>query len=399
MFEKEIFQQIKAHWESEQIRCNKPAIESPSLQDLQILIETAFLGSLKREEGKTVEFSLAFITEIQSQSPQGGVCYPIETIKFSSPEPLTLERISKLAPAFDKNTTALAVELSEKDGTPTYQIWGAIYFGPRQEPNSYAFIFDGLHVTRPDCFIITTISLGSLLLARQDQVLGYFESGKFSPSIPSPFDNGALLEYFEELFSGKSTTRNGLFYVELPCIRKVLFKVSEKGSGGIIIFIPSGREKEISDLYVDRNKFTANLGINFLLEQSGQYSLTPHSLEIKRVIGERLEALAHLAFIDGALIVSTNWEIIGVGTKLTANKWDKHVITGPNSYGYPGGGKVFDYSAYGTRHNSTINFIGACPEAVGFVISEDGPIRAFVKRDENTILCWEDVRLSMQINE
>ena len=398
MFEKEIFQKIKAHWESEQIRCNKPVIESPSLQNLQILIETAFLGSLKREEGKTVEFSLAFITESQSSRNSGREVYcPIETIKFSSPESLTLERISKLAPAFDKNTTALAVELSEKDGT--YQIWGAIYFGPKQEPSSFGFSFEGLRVFRPDCFIITTISLGSLLLARQDHVLGYFESGKFSQSIPSPFDNGALLEYFETLFSGKGTTRNGLFYVELPCIRKVLFKVSEKGNGGIIIFIPSGRENKISDLYVDRNKFTANLGINFLLEQSGRYSGTQDILEIKRVISERLEALAHLAFIDGALIVSTNWEVIGVGTKLTANKWNKSVITGPNSYGYPGGGKVFDYSTYGTRHNSTIDFIGACPEAVGFVISEDGPIRAFVKRDENTILCWEDVRLSMQINE
>jgi hypothetical protein len=399
MFEKEIFQQIKAHWEREQTRCNKPAIESPSLQDLQILVETAFLGSLKREEGKTVEFSLAFISEIQSQSPQGGILYPIETIKFSSPEPLTLERISKLAPAFDKNTTAFAVELSETDGIQTYQIWGAIYFGPKQEPTSYGFSFEGLNVSRPDCFMITTISIGSLLLTRQDHVLGYFESGKFSPTIPTPFANGALLEYFEALFSGKGTTRNGLFYVELPCIEKVLFNVSKKGNGGIVIFIPSGGEDKISDLYVDRNKFTANFRINFLLEQSGRYSLTPHIQQIKRVISERLEALARLAFIDGALLVSTNWEVVGVGTKLTANKWNKRVITGPNSFNYPGGGKVFDHSAYGTRHNSTINFIGACPEAVGFVISEDGPIRAFVKHDEETILCWEDVRLSMQINE
>jgi hypothetical protein len=76
-----------------------------------------------------------------------------------------------------------------------------------------------------------------------------------------------------------------------------------------------------------------------------------------------------------------------------ASKWGKRILVGPDGFG--GGGKEFDASTLGNRHNSTIDFVGACPGCIGFVVSQDGPIRGFARKDNDTILCWRDCRVSM----
>ncbi len=68
---------------------------------------------------------------------------------------------------------------------------------------------------------------------------------------------------------------------------------------------------------------------------------------------------------------------------------------GPDGFG--GGGQIFDLSKYGTRHNSAIDFVAAVPGTIAFVVSQDGPIRGFVLKDQDTILCWPDCTTSMFI--
>jgi DNA integrity scanning protein DisA with diadenylate cyclase activity len=42
------------------------------------------------------------------------------------------------------------------------------------------------------------------------------------------------------------------------------------------------------------------------------------------------------------------------------------------------------------RHNSALAFAGAVDGSIAFVISQDGPVRVFVKSDESTLLYWPD---------
>ncbi|MGB7291958.1 MAG: hypothetical protein WBD99_07290 [Thermodesulfobacteriota bacterium] len=106
-----------------------------------------------------------------------------------------------------------------------------------------------------------------------------------------------------------------------------------------------------------------------------------------------LDAIAQLACIDGALIISTQFNVVAFGSKLSAPKWSGSVLIGPDGFG--GGGGIFDVSKLGTRHNSAINFVGSCTDSIIFVISQDGPIRGFAYQDSNTIFCWPDCSVSM----
>ena len=145
-------------------------------------------------------------------------------------------------------------------------------------------------------------------------------------------------------------------------------------------------------------RFKGRLRIEELIIQRLSYSnidpiYTLAKLALGKLIIERLSVLAQLSCIDGALLLTSNLTVVSFGATLRAGEWHGDVIIGPDAFG--GGGQLFNVKTYGTRHNSAINFIGECPRAVGFVISQDGMIRGFVRKDEHTILCWPDCMVSM----
>lgn len=109
---------------------------------------------------------------------------------------------------------------------------------------------------------------------------------------------------------------------------------------------------------------------------------------------ERLQFLAQLATIDGALVLTNELELVNFGATLKAKKWEGDVKMGPNSSGVMSG-ECFLPLKYGTRHNSAINFAAACNGSIVFVISQDGPVRAFVSNGERGVFCWADCKESM----
>ena len=113
----------------------------------------------------------------------------------------------------------------------------------------------------------------------------------------------------------------------------------------------------------------------------------------RKLILEFFLILAKLSCVDGALILNNNFKPLSFGARLRSNQWNGKVVLGPNR-SFPGGA-VFPTANLGTRHNSAIEFIGESDRAIAFVVSQDGPIRGFVKKDKDTILCWPDCRYSM----
>jgi hypothetical protein len=47
------------------------------------------------------------------------------------------------------------------------------------------------------------------------------------------------------------------------------------------------------------------------------------------------------------------------------------------------------------QSTSAVAFVGVCTKAIAFVISQDGPVRAFVRQDDQTVLCWPNCSTSM----
>jgi hypothetical protein len=162
--------------------------------------------------------------------------------------------------------------------------------------------------------------------------------------------------------------------------------------------IPDNKVAECRAAFQSKYPLQGTLRIDKSIEQllslPKSYEMAIY-LSYNRAIANRLNFLAQLACVDGALLLSDHLEPVAFGATVTARKWPGNVVVGPDSFG--GGGQEFDLSRLGTRHNSAANFIGAFPYCYGFVLSQDGPIRGFIRKDENTLYCWPDCTVSMTV--
>jgi hypothetical protein len=55
------------------------------------------------------------------------------------------------------------------------------------------------------------------------------------------------------------------------------------------------------------------------------------------------------------------------------------------------------YTRWGTRHRSMMRYCWAVPNSVGFVLSQDGDVRAMTREDD-ALVVWENPLLQLEID-
>ncbi len=398
MFGQEIFQKIIEAWESDQNHQRlawkqKPI---PDVRDFQALLETAFLASLEQEEGRSIVFNIGLLPENLVQQEQRSTGLLQIVLPFKERLPLTVESITRIASAFDPKTSSLIAEPVDPEKN-NYQIWGAMVFSRKSNSfNEIPGLLD-LSISRPDIMMVGAISAGSLVITRGDSQIGRFVNGDFISATPDPFYSEAMGKYIQTSINGNDgfKTYDAQYWLVYRDILDVLLaEAAARGHGGTIAIIPEQGGEQARELFSTTYSLVDNLElesiINRMISQSSSHML---DLALRKHCLERIDALAQLSCIDGALLLSNRLKVVSFGSILRAPLWKGEIIIGPDGFG--GGGGGFDISKLGTRHKSAVNFVGACPGSYGFVISQDGPIRGFVRKDHHTILCWPDCNVSM----
>jgi len=393
MFDKSLIQKTIDAWNSDQNnpRRGRNQRPIPELSTISKLIEIAFIASLEKEEDKPISFSLSlFNKDISKQSRLSTV--------FKNPFPLNVETITKLAPAIDPEMSSFAI--SKSDTSDDLLLCGVVSFS--QHTNRFNEIpgqIGNLSCARPDVFTITTIRPGSLLITRGDSRIGRFIKGDFVAATPSPFDPTAMGDYiFSFIEQHELYKKHGNLYWDIyrDSLDFLLSEASLRSHGATIVLV-NEHHLPTKKGVIHGYRFSKAIGIKELFSEYMNYTRIDISRDIKmrRIISERLQLIAQYASIDGALILSDLLDMVSFGTKLSADTWSEEVLIGPD--GFHRGGEHFEHDRFGTRHKSAIDFVGENENAIVFVISQDGPIRGFVKRDHETILCWPDCTVSMFI--
>jgi hypothetical protein len=187
------------------------------------------------------------------------------------------------------------------------------------------------------------------------------------------------------------------------CLEYIVEVLSQRRSGATIIFVPPVSYDRALDEAESAWKVRGSLeidqlqlaGLNFdrLVQNGKSISNSLFRLDIDQALRHRLRSLVDLSGIDGALLLTPSFEVIGFGMKLKSKKWVGEVRHGPLIQDVEK--QELDFSRLGTRHNSALNFVGSIDGAVAFVASSDGPIRALVRSAENKIWYWPDCRVTM----
>jgi len=404
--------------------------EPPPVEILRDLAQTLFAVSLRTEEGQSIVVQCVFMDPENPDpdpperiTPDRWTAIPLgERASFS------VESVVKLATATDPRTSSLAVYTSSEDGL---SIWGLV----DQANRYYDFLnFDSdSGPTTPGLFHIGIEGPGHLSAwtgydriaeLRVSELLGLPVDALGSGSLRDALDP-AIQAHIAEVFQGMpaemheycdhwNTSLTG-DWISLLC--RLLLRARNHRHGGAILLTPDTSEAHLSVKYrLPYGRLRAALTTSGIATIKHTYASDqihedfldsdldelPTGLYLdEAVYGAELKDIESeidgavwftslLTRVDGLVLMTPRLEVCGFGVEITAHAEPSMVVRALDPEG--GNQEVIDYAHYGTRHRSMMRYCHAIPGSVGFVISQDGDVRAMLSQGEGVVV-WENLKI------
>ena len=398
IFNKAVYKNINDAWREDQENYRLEASKKnlPSLEVIEKLVDVSYSASLSREEESYNSISITYLDSESCEHTFNDI--KTDILFFQDEVEFNDQNLSKLACSVDCKISSLFISPSA-DKPYDLKIKGLLY----QKEFSNIFLSDITHFSglngnyKPDLLVINSFVPGVLEFNRGIYKLGKLEKGKFVYEVSPNKNSSYMKKYITELLGGAEE-----LYKRFEClIEYFLNEVSKRCKGAGVFIIPADlKEEVVNDFEINYRIEKDNLRIKSLLDTLTEYNkhLMDDRMEsqeflnilqnMNKYVGQRLDFIAQLANIDGAIVLTNEFELIGYGVKLKSNSWNKEVVLGPSTIS--DGGEKFNYKTLGTRHSSMIDAVGHYDNCIGYVLSQDGPIRAFIKKDNKTLLCWPD---------
>jgi len=100
--------------------------------------------------------------------------------------------------------------------------------------------------------------------------------------------------------------------------------------------------------------------------------------------------LASLSRVDGLIWLDSNLRLKAFGVEITVRDDPPRAVVAQNSKATVT--KKLSLNQYGTRHRSMLRYCAAHPSSIGFVVSQDGDVRAITNVGDRVVL-WDNVRI------
>jgi hypothetical protein len=311
----------------------------PDAETIEAVIDAAFWASLRREEGFAPRISLAFLSRQQALHP----------LILERPLPLGPASLTRVAPAVERPGIHLGVWRDQDE----LSVWGTTRALP-----VLCFV---LEVAAPGLLVVKhhrgeeSRKFVNVAVLEGDQIKVVDESASSQPDCP------ALLTSLLGFDSPVSWVQSVNAMVQMAVSMRA------HGRGGSLLVVPAGAESWRESIV-----------------QPIPYAVSPPFLELARhaeqeALGATVAAVAGLTAVDGAVVLSDRYELLGFGAKIARRKgWPQveqvtltepiegatPVLTNPEQLG-------------GTRHLSAAQFTQDQRDAVALVASQDGHFTVF----------------------
>ena len=421
-YPKDLARHVHSHLASAKSAC-------PSLASMENLFETMYIASLKREEAETVTCRLAFVDQA-NPDPEPPKRIPEDRWKHFALEqdiPLTVRNLVKLSKAVDPWSSTIAVDLDSKGDL---RIWGLIDQsvhhntfvmqetdrGP-QMPGAFQAVIEGvgeIAVYRRVTFI------GRL---RQDMLItremGVLQGGpihdKFLPAIEQ-FQQSIKMDVGKNRYEERSHWDASFEDEWFSVLSRILIGIQHYGHGGAILISDSneGLSPRFSLKYprlpqalyragllkVKRTALSDKIHEEYI-DTATHATTMPVGLHMAEAVARRaleetedeitgcIRFLSSLSRVDGLIWLKHDLSLQGFGVVITTEEDPDQAYRAKSVAGT--NGTAIDINNFGTRHRSMIRQCSKDPESVGFVISQDGDVRAITSVDHKTVM-WENIR-------
>lgn len=102
--------------------------------------------------------------------------------------------------------------------------------------------------------------------------------------------------------------------------------------------------------------------------------------------------LASLARVDGLIWFDSNLRLKAFGTEIIIRDDPGKPFLALNSKATRT--RNLDLNHFGTRHRSMLRYCAANPNSVGFIVSQDGDVRAAAQVGNKTVL-WDNIQIKV----
>lgn len=317
----------------------------PEAASLEAVIDTAFWASLRREEGYEPRISLALVPPDQAPHP----------LRFAQPLPLAGGPLARLAPAVERPGIHLGVW-----GVPdVLAVWGTTWIVP------------------PLCPVVEVVAPGVLVAKHRSAseapkfvniaVLEGDEVKVLDQGLPRQPDCPMLLSSLFGFQSAASWVQSADILVQLAV------SMRGHGRGGTLLVVPA-----------------ATTSWKASIVQPISYAVAPPFAELallaraepgasREAIGHAIAALAGLTAVDGATVITDQYDLLAFGAKIVrldgVAPVDRVLLSEPIE-GVPPT-TTHPVHIGGTRHLSAVQFVHDQREAVALVASQDSRFTVF----------------------
>ena len=374
--------------------------KTPTEQELQALVEVAYFASLTGEELRLCPFTIAFFSK--SDTAIIPVQHGWSPIIFREPRPFSVPELSKLSPAMDFSQTILCVS---KGATGELEIWGAIIIS-RSMHKFRTGLSPGCSFSGPPRLHIRVSGPGNLIFEEGiTRLLEYRQGVEIKDPLPVLQEDGPVFRFLQSY--------------KCPDIRPILYpfsllarRILNLGHGGMVLLV-NDLQVEAAKNFLDikyeqahEDNYLMELGRwasvaehwrseSYLCPDKSDWRLRNHEISVALAnIQEATDAYANLAMVDGALVLTTSFKLIGFGARIKGDS-PPDAYRALNAYGSRV--RNIDLRQFGTRHNAAAAFIKQCPDSLVYVCSEDGVASVFMNRADKVVL-WRPVDLEVIIH-
>ena len=393
------------------------------------LLETLYFSSLKTDERRPCVCTVNYVDPQQDREADHADGWT--TIRFHQPIPLSVHSLTKLAEATDPAVSSLAVFC---DGNGSLYIWGMVDQELRY--GDHVALDAKSDRTRPGLFQVTITGVGNLSVFKNYGLLGSLEQNslvaayhdvlwegpvyeRLKDNLNSTLDDIAASTYTGS-FANVAKVKSELLVRWQNTVCRLLLNIQQYGHGGGLLIVPRCSANHVSVKYPVRYDRLpkALFGLaqhQFLKRQAAdsidQHCRTPNdvlpcnmhfdAVDHQRKLDEhKNEALgcvrfiASLSRVDGFVLLDKNLVVNGFGVEARSDcdATDVYIATDANAT--PRMLRQATLNEFGTRHRAMMRYCREHADALGFVISQDGDIRATMTVKDRLIL-WENINVQL----
>jgi hypothetical protein len=394
---------------------------------LERILTVAYQASLLRDEDRPVRVRLV-LAEPEAFSPLGGPPLNLQPLAFDTPLAFAPEELRRLAVAAKYHRALVGVRVDEGG---RIVVWGILQSGP-----GWIQVAQGgrgpAPSPPPSALVVRVLGTGRIAVGRGSSTLAELRAGVVggpgldvfaSKWLPSMFATarGELRALHAEArqhaeAAGERWAALGTDVVTLvsqAMVRRFLAAMVAAHHGGAVILLPSEHADEVlrgtgplrlryafrdTDSRRRYRRLIQSLMAD-IARAGGRAGLTEVDIAAygtfrdtelatwRDAIFEMSQLIASLTEVDGAVVMTKRFELLGFGAEIAGDLPDVQRVA--RALDLEATDKVLEPLAMdGTRHRSAYRLCSRMPEAIAMVVSQDGGVR-FVATHEGEVTVWE----------